>query len=131
MNSPLDQPPTRVQQWVGISLAIVATVVCGLVAVGLWTLSYPKRPPVVAASLFTVLFLASAFLLYRAAGTAPKALSAGKATVVAWVFLFLGGVCLLLSIAPSNSLASRAMLLGCGFSGISYGIVGVAKRPRK
>ena len=131
MNSKLDQPPSRAQQWLGIVLSFVATLVCGVAAVLLWITPIPGGTPVVAATLFTVLCCASVYLFYRFVRTAPRAMGYRSAMTVAWLLFLAGIVCLLLSSLPGIPTSKKLMLLTIGFSGLSYGPIAYARKRRK
>jgi hypothetical protein len=130
MNSQLDRPPTQAQRWLGVGLSIVALVGSGVLAAALWAAAGASAGTMVVAAFFSVLCLASAFVLHQALRTAPSAPSAGQLAAVAWFLLLAGACCLALAFASGVSSQGRVTLLACGTSCLAYGIAGIIKRPR-
>lgn len=128
MSSQLDHPPTKAQQWLGVALSGVALVGTGLVAAALWAGSGTSIATMGVAAFFSVLCLASAFVLHQALRTAPSAPSPRQLAVVAWLMLLAGFCCLILAFLAGQSVQSRVALLAFGVSCVAYGIAGVAKR---
>jgi len=130
MNSQLDRPPTKVQQWWGIVLSIVAVIGSGVLAAALWAAAGTSVGTMVVAAFFSVLCLASAFVLHQALRTAPSAPSSQQLVAVAWSLLLAGVCCVALVFVPGGSIKGRVTLLACGTSCLAYGIAGIVKRPR-
>ena len=130
MDSQLDRPPTQAQQWLGVALSIVALIGSGVLAAALWAAAGASIGAGLVAALFSVLCLASAFVLHQALRTAPRAPSPRQLVAVAWFLLLAGVCCLALAFVPGAPIKGRVTLLACGTSCLAYGIAGITKRPR-
>jgi len=130
VNSQLDHPPTRAQQWLGVALSIVALIGSGVLAAALWAAAGASVGTVVVASFFSVLCLVSAFVLHQALRTAPSTPTPRQLFAVAWFLLLAGVCCLALAFVPGGPVKGKVALLACGTSCLAYGIAGIIKRPR-
>ncbi len=132
MVSELDRPPTKGEQYAGVVLSFVLLVIFGGVAGLLWAIGGLHMPVVAVTLVFTVLFVGSAFVFYRALCTSPKSLTRRQSIVVSWFLVFLGLVCASLSLLPGAPLKVILMVLGAGVGLVSYGVSGIIKpRVRK
>ena len=130
MNSQLERPPTQAQQWLGVALSIVALIGSGILAAVLWAAAGASVGTMFVAAFFSVLCLASAFVLHQALRTAPSAPTPRQLVAVAWFLLLAGVCCLALAFIPGGPIKSKVALLACGTSCLAYGIAGIVKRPR-
>ena len=124
MISNLNRPPTKIEKAVAIVVSALASAAFGAVTAFLLL----KQPgEVVAAIIFSALFLGSVTLLFRAAFTARRSLSARETRGLSWL-LIVGG----LIGAPLTFLlpvsAHQIMLLGASLSSIGYGLAGLSHR---
>ena len=115
--------PSRADRVIAIVLASILVVVLGGATI-LFALLGNLIIPVV----FGLAFLGSVVLLYRAAFTPPKALSAKQQRVVAWTFVVCGGLILVVAFGANESNAIRLSMVLSGLLAIIYGLAAILPR---
>ena len=118
--------PSRTERWLAILLALVATL--GLA--GLSSVSWFYGQSRLVAAVFLGLFLVSAWLLFRAVRTAPRALSPAETSAVAWGFMTFGAAGLVAALAAPATSVHSLMLLGAGLSLLGAGLGGIRRQRR-
>jgi hypothetical protein len=121
----LSRSPTKAEAIFAAVLSLIATSAFGSVALFLW-LRGPAFSPV-ATAIFTTFFLASAFLLLRAAFSNRRALSGSEASALAWA-LTVAGSCGAVAALLFTSDWGRGSLLASSLSCLAYGL-GTLRRP--
>ena len=120
----LNRPPTKAERVIAIIVSALAAAAFGAV-VAFVLLSRPVSVP--AAAIFSILFLGSATMFFRAAFTARRSLSTKETRGLSCALLIGGiiGAPLALWIGAS---AHGLMLLGASLSSIAYGLAGLSRR---
>ena len=120
----LSRPPTKAERVIAIVVSALASVAFGAVAAFILL----KQPgSVVAAIIFSALFLGSITMFFRAAFTARRSLSARETHGLSWALIASGIVGAPLTfLLPAG--AHQLMLLGASISSIGYGLAGLGRR---
>ncbi|WP_345295830.1 hypothetical protein [Luteimonas vadosa] len=124
MINDLNRPPTKAERVIAIIVSAVAAAAFGSVA-ALVLLSSPVSVP--AAAIFSVLFIGSATMFFRAAFTAPRSLSVKETRRLSWLLL-IGGVLVAPLALWAGASAQGLMLLGASLSSVAYGLAGLSWR---
>jgi hypothetical protein len=122
----LSRSPTKFERFLALFLSALATLIFGGVAVFIWhsaSVSYPGF------AIFTVLFLISAAMFYRAAFTSRRRLSNGAVSRLGWVLVGGGVVCAVVALVFGSG-TLRLLLLGSSLSCIVYGLAGLRHRAQ-
>jgi hypothetical protein len=122
----LSRPPTTTEQIIGAILLALAALAFGAVAVFVLT----RKPILVpAAAIFSVLFLASATMFFRATFTARRSPSHQEIFGLT-LTLLVGGVIGTVAAVLWGSGLDRLILLGSSLSAIASGLAGLSRRSR-
>jgi len=112
--------PTRIERIGAIIVSAILLTLCGVLTV-IAVLSKALAITVI----FGILFLASAFVFYRAAFTASRALTTRQLRITAWCALLLGGAAITFALKLEGSLSERLPSIGTGLSLLAAGIAGI------
>ncbi|MDR7070940.1 putative membrane protein [Pseudoxanthomonas japonensis] len=121
----LKRPPSRVEAYVAVTLSLVAASFFGVVAYYLWFIDQNSHP--ISLTIFTTFSFASIVLLYRAAFTSRRALSAREFSGVSWFFVTFGLVGGLAALFFTSNFG-RGSLLATSLACLALGLAALRQR---